>query len=99
VRLDAVPDDFTRFLFKLNGGPTTHNGILLQDNGDPSDGINNVHTIAVEAGTGYNLYLFQRDAGNWTQTSAVCSDGSAVNNISISPSEEVTCTFTYQRAP
>ncbi len=99
VRVDAVPDDFTRFQFRLTGGPTTHYGILLQDNGDPADGINNVHTIAVEAGSGYNLFLYQRDPGNWTETSAVCSTVSPVNSISISPSEDVTCTFTYQRGP
>jgi len=99
VRLDAVPDDFTRFVFRLDGGPTSFGGIVLQDNGNPSDGINNFHTISVEAGTGYNLFLAQRDAGNWTETSATCSDGSPVTNISISPSEEVTCTFAYQRDP
>jgi hypothetical protein len=99
VRLDAVPDDFTRFLFRLNGGPTYFGGIVLQDNGNPSDGINNFHTISVEAGTGYNLFLAQRDAGSWIETSATCSDGSPVTNISISPMEEVTCSFTYERAP
>ncbi len=96
IRLDAIPDDADRFLFRLTG-PTRYNGILLQDNGDPGDGINNLHTVLVNPGSGYNLFLQQRDPGDWSQRSAICSDGSPVTNIDVAPLEEVTCTFTYDQ--
>ena len=49
IALDAVPDADTRFLFQVTG-PTSYGGILLQDNGNPADGINNQHTVPVPAG-------------------------------------------------
>ena len=61
IALDAVPDADTRFLFQVSG-PTSFGGILLQDNGNPADGINNQHTVGVQAGT-YSLKLRDRDDG------------------------------------
>ena len=49
IALDAVPDADTRFLFQVSG-PTSYGGILLQDNGNPADGINNQHTVGGPGG-------------------------------------------------
>ena len=42
LRLDAQPDDDAQFAFKVTGN-TTYPGIVLQDNGNPSDGFDNFH--------------------------------------------------------
>ena len=59
--------------------PNSFGGILLQDNGNPADGINNQHTVRVQAGI-YSIKLRDRDDGDWVQRSAVCSDGSPVGS-------------------
>jgi hypothetical protein len=46
----------------------------------------------VFAGSGYSVA--ETVPTNWTLLSATCSDGSPVSNISVSPGETVTCTFT-----
>jgi Prealbumin-like fold domain/Domain of unknown function (DUF5979) len=46
----------------------------------------------VFAGSGYSVA--ETVPANWVLTSATCDDGSPVTNISVSPNETVTCTFT-----
>ena len=46
LRLDAQPDDDAQFAFKVTGN-TTYPGIVLQDNGNPSDGFDNFHPVEV----------------------------------------------------
>jgi hypothetical protein len=46
----------------------------------------------VVAGSGYSVA--ETVPANWVLTSATCDDGSPVTNISVSPGETVTCTFT-----
>jgi hypothetical protein len=46
----------------------------------------------VFAGSGYSVA--ETVPANWELVSAVCDDGSPVSNISVSPEETVTCTFT-----
>jgi len=46
----------------------------------------------VFAGSGYSVA--ETVPANWELISAVCDDGSPVSNISVSPNETVTCTFT-----
>jgi len=46
----------------------------------------------VFAGSGYSVA--ETVPANWELVSAVCDDGSPVSNISVSPNETVTCTFT-----
>ena len=48
----------------------------------------------VFAGSGYSVA--ETVPANWELVSAVCDDGSPVSNISVSPEEVVTCTFTNQ---
>ena len=98
LRLDAQPDDDAQFAFKVTGN-TSYPGIVLQDNGNPSDGFDNFHPVEVSPTGTYAVTLFRtsgRQSG--AQQSATCSDGSPINAISISPDENVTCTFTYAKA-
>jgi len=46
----------------------------------------------VFAGSGYSVA--ETVPANWELVSATCDDGSPVSNISVSPNETVTCTFT-----
>jgi hypothetical protein len=61
-------------------------GFSLTDAAQP----NNSGPLA--PGNGYSVAETVPDG--WDQTSATCSDGSPINNISLQPGETVTCTFT-----
>jgi Prealbumin-like fold domain len=81
----------TSFAFALNGGgnpaPT---GTTFPKNFSLRNGESN--TTQVFAGSGYSAA--ETVPANWVLTSATCDDGSPVTNISVSPNETVTCTFT-----
>jgi Prealbumin-like fold domain len=78
----------TSFPFTLTGGPST-----LNKSFNLLDGQSNT-TTNILAGSGYAAA--ETAPTNWLLLSATCDDGSPVNNISVSPGEVVTCTFTNQ---
>ena len=97
LKVDAVPDAESHFIFRVNG-PNALGGIALQDDGDPNDGAFNgpQHTVDVVAGT-YNVSLRRAEGDDlWQQQSATCSDGSPIAAVQISSGENVTCMFVYQ---
>ncbi|MGV6852311.1 MAG: prealbumin-like fold domain-containing protein [bacterium] len=49
-------------------------------------------STSVTPGNGYNVN--ETVPAGWTQTSALCDDGSPINNIDVAPGETVRCTFT-----
>jgi hypothetical protein len=81
----------TSFDFTLNGGGnpapagTTFPKTFSLKNGESNN-------TQVFAGSGYSAA--ETVPANWALTSATCDDGSPVTNISVSPNETVTCTFT-----
>jgi hypothetical protein len=95
LKLDAQPDDETRFVFRVDG-PTPYPGIVLQDDGDTTDGptYGPEHTVEVVSGN-YSVSLRRTETGTWGQRSATCSDGSPITSIQISSGESVTCTLVY----
>src|SRR4051794_13058777 len=93
--LDAQPDSDQQFVFRLTG-PTAYPGTVLQDNGTAADGINNNYTRDVTPGAGYSLFNINTPAG-WAQKSGACDDGSPLNNIDVSPGENVTCSFVFDQ--
>jgi hypothetical protein len=97
LRLDATPDDESRFVFRV-AGPQPYGGIVLQDDGDPDDGSGFLpqHTVSVVAGT-YAVQMRQAEFGTWRPQSATCSDGSSITSIQISSSEDVTCTLVEEK--
>jgi hypothetical protein len=56
-----------------------------------ADPVNDSGPLA--PGSGYSVAEVNTPTG-WDQKSATCDDGSPVNNITLSPGETVTCTFT-----
>ena len=99
LELDAVPNAQTSFTFRVAGG-SFYPGILLQDNGDPSDGINNEHTFPVRA-SHYSVFLLNTNpqTNQVSQLDAECSDGSPISDIDISAGEHVTCRLIYGFQP
>src|SRR5215210_3169145 len=64
---------------------------------DDADGtLSNSRTFAaLTPASGYSLA--QTVPGGWDLTSATCDDGSPVTNVSVSPAENVTCTFSNRK--
>jgi prealbumin domain-containing protein len=90
---DAQPNDPQDFSFTAGGGlsPTS---FQLDDDSDGT--LSNTRTFAnVPAAAGYSVA--ETPVSGWTPSSS-CSDGSPVSNIDVAPGENVTCTFTNQRA-
>src|SRR4029079_14450183 len=90
---DAQPNDPQDFSFTAGGGlsPTSFS---LDDDSDPT--LSNTRTfsnVAPQAGDS----LSETVPSGWDQSAAICSDGSSVSNINISPAESVTCTFTNRK--
>jgi hypothetical protein len=80
------------FGFTLKGGPSALNqAFALTDAAAPHD------SGLVVPGSGYAAA--ETIPAGWTQTGASCSNGSAVNNVTVNPGETVTCTFTNEKAP
>ncbi len=87
---DAQPNDAQDFSFTAGGGlsPAT---FQLDDDADPT--LERVFTFSdVTPGSGYSLS--ESIPSGWVQGSASCDDGSPISNVSVSPGEVVTCTFT-----
>jgi agmatine/peptidylarginine deiminase len=94
VVVDAVPNDAQDFSFTAGGGlsPTS---FQLDDDSDGT--LSNTLTFNdVPTGSGYSVSQSSVPSG-WDQASATCSDGSPIGNISVSPDETVTCTFTNNK--
>ena len=90
---DAVPNDAQDFAFSAGGG-LTPSSFSLDDDSDGT--LSNTQTFTnVAVGSGYSLS--ETVPSGWSQSSAICSDGSPVSNIGVSPGETVTCTFVNNR--
>ena len=90
---DATPDDAQDFAFTAGGGlsPTSFS---LDD--DANATLSNTRQFTnLVPGSGFSLS--ETVPSGWDQTSAICSDGSTVTNISISAGENVTCTFSNRK--
>ena len=85
---DAVPNGQQDFSFTTTG--TGLAPFSLDDDSDPTLSNTQVFT-GLAAGT---YSVAETPATGWTQTSAICSDGSPANAISIQAGESITCTFT-----
>jgi hypothetical protein len=84
---DPSPDPTnTSFSFTLTGGPSNLNKSFSLKNGETNT------TSNLLVGSGYAAA--ETVPANWELVSATCDDGSPVTNISVSPNEIVTCTFT-----
>jgi hypothetical protein len=82
---DPDPDQSdTSFSFTTGGG-LSPNSFSLK-NSEQQD------LLHVLPGSGYSI--IEAATSGWFQGSAVCDDGSPVNNISVNSSEKITCTFT-----
>jgi hypothetical protein len=81
----------TSFPFTLDGGGNpAPDGTTFPKQFSLLDG--GMESTLVFAGSGYSAT--ETVPANWELVSAVCDDGSPVTNISVSPEEIVTCTFT-----
>jgi uncharacterized repeat protein (TIGR01451 family) len=79
------------FAFTLGGGPSAlSQAFPLTGGGTHESGF-------VKPGSGYAAA--ETVPTGWEQTSAVCSDGSPVDDIDVAPAEIVTCTFTNTAKP
>jgi hypothetical protein len=90
---DAQPNSAQDFSFTAAGGlsPTS---FQLDDDSDPT--LPNAQVFQnIPAASGYSVA--ESVPTGWVQSSATCSDGSALTNISISPGEDVVCTFTNKK--
>jgi hypothetical protein len=93
VVLDAVPNDAQDFSFTTAGGLPV-GAFSLDDDADGT--LPNTFAITdVPTGTGYSVS--QSLPAGWVAAGATCSDGSSVSDISVSPGETVTCTFTNHK--
>lgn len=84
---DPAPDPVTEFSFTAGGGLTPAQFTLKDDT-----------TVAyndIVPGAGYSIAELL--PAGWVQTSASCSNGSPVTNITVDPGETVTCTFVNTR--
>jgi uncharacterized repeat protein (TIGR01451 family) len=91
VRKDAVPDHGQNFAFTA-GGNLAPAQFSLDDDADDATLADEQRFEEIAALSGYSVA--ETVPAGWSQTSATCSDGSAVTNIGVTPGETVTCTFT-----
>jgi hypothetical protein len=87
VTIPSPDPTSTSFPFTLTGPSSLNKSFSL------TDGQSNT-TNNLVAGSGYAAS--ETTPTNWELVSATCDDGSPVSNISVSPNETVTCTFTNQ---
>lgn len=88
---DAISNNTQDFTFHNNfdnGNPDT---FLLDDDGNEANALPKTRDFEVVPG---NYSVSEDDATGWILSSAVCDNGSSVDNISVSEGETVTCTFT-----
>ncbi len=92
IRVDKVTDpsaDPQSFNFNLTGGVSE----ILSESFSLTDESEIFSTgFSLEPGEGYSISEDLPEG--WELTSASCSDDSPIDNISLSPGESVTCTFT-----
>jgi hypothetical protein len=89
---DAQPNSAQDFSFTAGGG-LSPSSFQLDDDSDPT--LSNAHVFQnVRAASGYSVS--ESVPAGWVQ-SATCSDGSALTSISVSPGEDVVCTFTNKK--
>jgi hypothetical protein len=86
---DAVPNDAQDFSFTNNFANGNPSPFSLDDDADGT--LSNTRDSVVTAGT---YSVSEGAVSGWTATSAICSDGSPINAVVVSPGETVTCTFT-----
>ena len=92
---NATPDDPQDFSFTTGGGLSPAS-FQLDDDGDELNALASTRVFGnVVPGTGYSVA--ETTPVGWDLTSSVCSDGSSVSNIGVSPGETVTCTFTNRK--
>ena len=90
VVMDADPNDAQDFNFTTGGGLTPAS-FTLDDDGDPTfERIQNIYNVI--PGGGYSIS--ETVPSGWVLANASCDEGSPVGNITISPGEVITCTFT-----
>jgi plastocyanin domain-containing protein len=90
---DAQPNDAQNFSFTAGGG-LSPSSFQLDDDADGT--LSDSRTFSgVSAQSGYSLS--ESATAGWDLSTATCDDGSAVSNISVSPAEHVTCTFTNRK--
>ncbi len=90
---DALPDSPQDFIFTPAGFGS---GQFALDDDPGSTSLPNFQTLNnVVPGSGYSVS--EAAVAGWTNTSATCSDGSPVTNISVAPGEFVTCTFVNEQ--
>ncbi len=90
---DATPDDPQDFAFTAGGGLSPAS-FSLDD--DANATLSNTRTFSnLAPGSGYSLS--EALPAGWDQTAATCDDASPVANISVSPGEAVTCTFSNRK--
>jgi len=90
---DAVPNSAQDFSFTTTGSGLSN--FSLDDDADPT--LSNTRTF-LHLGLG-TYGVSETAVTGWDSTSAICSDGSAVNAINIGDGENVTCTFTNTKLP
>src|SRR5204862_952930 len=80
---DATPNDPQDFSFTAGGG-LSPSSFSLDDDADGT--LPNARTFAnIPSASGYSLS--ESVPSGWDQTSATCSDGSAVSSIDVAPGE------------
>jgi sugar lactone lactonase YvrE len=92
---DTVPDDPQDFGYTTTGlAPGTFD---LDDDGNDSNGLSStiVFDDLIPSNSGYSVS--QSTPAGWLLESGTCSDGSSPSNITVSPGEHITCTFTDSR--
>lgn len=90
---DAQPNDPQDFSFVTIGNGLSN--FTLDDDGDNTNTLSNTEIfLDLSAGT---YTVAEGAVTGWTQTSAICSDGSLVSAISLQEGENITCTFTNTR--
>ncbi len=93
VILDTVPNDGQDFSFAAGGGlsPTS---FILDDDNNPTRSNTQAFTNVVAQG-GYSIAMTA--VTGFDLTTATCSNGSPVSNITIAGGQSVTCTFTVNK--
>ena len=89
---DAQPNDAQDFAFAATG--LSPGSFSLDD--DTNGTLSNTQVFNnLSPGTGYALA--ESSVAGWDLTSASCSDGSPVSNITLSAGEQITCTFVNKK--
>lgn len=92
ITKDAIPNNSQDFTFHNNFSNANPDTFLLDD--DSNGTLPDTRDFEVLPGS----FSVSEDAvTGWKQSNTTCSDGSPINNISVSAGETVTCTFTNKK--